>query len=366
MRKWNKLLAMLLAMVMVFGLTATAFAAEGDKSEDPKTEATEPTEGEDKDEATEPAEGEDKDEATEPTEGEDKDEATEPTEGEDKDEAAEPTEGEEDKDEATEPTEGEDDKDEATEPTEPAEPAEPAAVTFSDVAENNWFYEFVMKMAAAEVVNGYTDGTFRPQGAVTWGQALKMALLTAKYEDAKPVEGGSWASGYIALAKAEGIIAEDAEIDHNKNITRVEMCELLAKALKVAASEKESIFSDTDNGYVMALVDLEVISVAETFNPDGELTRAELCKILASVPEKSAEPTEPADPAEPAEDEDKKDEADADKKDEADADKADDADKTDDADKADDADKDADADAKEPVEGDKEPADDANADKDAE
>ena len=344
MRKWNKLLAMLLAMVMVFGLTATAFAAEGDKSEDPKTEATEPTEGEDKDEATEPAEGEDKDEATEPTEGEDKDEAAEPTEGEDKDEAAEPTEGEEDKDEATEPTEGED-KDEATEPTEPAEPAEPAAVTFSDVAENNWFYEFVMKMAAAEVVNGYTDGTFRPQGAVTWGQALKMALLTAKYEDAKPVEGGSWASGYIALAKAEGIIAEDAEIDHNKNITRVEMCELLAKALKVAASEKESIFSDTDNGYVMALVDLEVISVAETFNPDGELTRAELCKILASVPEKSAEP---------AEDEDKKDEADADQKDEADADKADDADKTDDAD------------AKEPVEGDKEPADDADADKDAE
>ena len=328
MRKWNKLLALALAMVMVFGLTATAFAAEGDKSEDPKTEAAEPTEGEDKTDATEPAEGEDKDDAAEPAEGEDKDDATEPTEGED--------------------------KDDATEPTEPAEPAEPAAVTFSDVAENNWFYEFVMKMAAAEVVNGYTDGTFRPQGAVTWGQALKMALLTAKYEDAKPVEGGSWASGYIALAKAEGIIAEDAEIDHNKNITRVEMCELLAKALKVAASEKESIFSDTDNGYVMALVDLEVISVAETFNPDGELTRAELCKILASVPEKSAEPTEPADPAEPAEDEDKKDEADADKKDEADADKADDADKTDDAD------------AKEPVEGDKEPADDADADKDAE
>ena len=152
MRKWNKLLALVLAMVMVFGLTATAFAAEGDKSEDPKTEAAEPTEGEDKTDATEPAEGED--------------------------------------------------KDDATEPTEPAEPAEPAAVTFSDVAENNWFYEFVMKMAAAEVVNGYTDGTFRPQGAVTWGQALKMALLTAKYEDAKPVEGGSWASGYIALAKA--------------------------------------------------------------------------------------------------------------------------------------------------------------------
>ena len=48
MRKWNKLLALVLAMVMVFGLTATAFAAEGDKSEDPKSEAAEPTEGEEK------------------------------------------------------------------------------------------------------------------------------------------------------------------------------------------------------------------------------------------------------------------------------------------------------------------------------
>ena len=28
MRKWNKLLAMVLAMVMVFGLTATAFAED--------------------------------------------------------------------------------------------------------------------------------------------------------------------------------------------------------------------------------------------------------------------------------------------------------------------------------------------------
>ena len=43
MRKLNKLLALVLAMVMVLGLTATAFAVEGgDKTEDPKTESGEP------------------------------------------------------------------------------------------------------------------------------------------------------------------------------------------------------------------------------------------------------------------------------------------------------------------------------------
>ena len=65
MRKWNKLLALVLAMVMVFGLTATAFAAEDEKTDDTKTETTEPVEGEDD---KTPAEGEDD---KTPAEGED-------------------------------------------------------------------------------------------------------------------------------------------------------------------------------------------------------------------------------------------------------------------------------------------------------
>ena len=53
MRKWNKLLALVLAMVMVFGLAATAFAEdEKAPAEDAKTETVDdadkaPVEGED-------------------------------------------------------------------------------------------------------------------------------------------------------------------------------------------------------------------------------------------------------------------------------------------------------------------------------
>ncbi|MDE7218206.1 MAG: hypothetical protein K2O45_01060, partial [Oscillospiraceae bacterium] len=78
MRKWNKLLALVLAMVMVFSLTVTAFAEENKdegtqdpaaadthKPDDGKDEAAKPTKGED---AQDPAEGED---AGEPAEGED-------------------------------------------------------------------------------------------------------------------------------------------------------------------------------------------------------------------------------------------------------------------------------------------------------
>jgi len=190
---------------------------------------------------------------------------------------------------------------EAAEPAEPdAKPDEPAAaVTFSDVTEANWHYAFVTAMVNDGIVTGYPDGTFKPGDSVNWGAALKMVLAYAGYEDAAPVEGGTWASGYIALAKSEGLI--DGDVEQNANITRVEMCQLLAKALKIEASEKESTFPDTDDGYVLALAELGVIggNPDGTFNPNGELTRAQLCKILAEAPEAPAEGEDAAD-TEPA------------------------------------------------------------------
>ena len=185
----------------------------------------------------------------------------------------------------------------------PEEPAEPQAL-FTDVTEANWHYEFVKAMVDAGIVGGYPDGSFKPGDSVTWGAALKMVLAYTNHEDAAPVEGGSWASGYIALAKTEGLIDAEAEIDHNAAITRVEMCQLLAKALKIEASEKESTFPDTNDGYVVALAELGVIggNPDGTFAPDGELTRAALCKILTTAPEAPAaeEPAE-GDDAAPAE-----------------------------------------------------------------
>lgn len=182
-----------------------------------------------------------------------------------------------------------------------------SAAPFKDVPANHTFAAQIAYCAQQGIINGYADGTFKPGDSVNWGAALKMVLAYAGYEDAAPVEGGTWASGYIALAKSEGLI--DGDVEQNANITRVEMCQLLAKALKIEASEKESAFPDTDDGYVLALAELGVIggNPDGTFNPDGELTRAQLCKILAEAPEAPAaeapaESEEPAAAEAPAED----------------------------------------------------------------
>ena len=128
MKKWNKLLALLLAMVMAFGMTVTAFAEE----------AKEPVEGTTTtEEETTPAE-----DTTTPAEGED---AAAPAEGED---AAAPAEGED----AAAPAEGED---------------AAAEAGYTDVTEANWFYEAVTYVTEKGLVDGETETTFAPNASMT-------------------------------------------------------------------------------------------------------------------------------------------------------------------------------------------------------
>ncbi len=160
------------------------------------------------------------------------------------------------------------------------------AFYFTDLEGAHWYDEYVLTMVMAGLISGYNDGSFRPEATATWGQALKLVLMLAGCEEQTPVEDGHWASGYLALAQSEGLVAADAQIDLNAAIDRTAMCHLLAKALGIPAAETESPFNDTDDGYVLALAELGVINGYEnadgtcSFRGDGSLTRAQLCKIL--------------------------------------------------------------------------------------
>lgn len=155
---------------------------------------------------------------------------------------------------------------------------------FSDLSGRHWYDEYVLTMVMAGLFSGYEDATFRPASSVTWGQALKLVLMLAGYEEQAPVDGGGWASGYLALAKELGLLESD--VDLNAAITRQELCRLLAMALELPASENDTPFTDTDDGYVLALTELGIITGytdgdgAQYFNGGGSLTRAELCAIL--------------------------------------------------------------------------------------
>ncbi len=55
------------------------------------------------------------------------------------------------------------------------------------------------------MLGGYEDNTFRPNGEVTYGEALKMIMKAAGYADQAPTDK-HWASGYLARAQADGLL----------------------------------------------------------------------------------------------------------------------------------------------------------------
>lgn len=58
--------------------------------------------------------------------------------------------------------------------------------TFSDVPPTDVFWLFIERVAAHGVVGGYSDGTYRPGNAVTRGQVAKFVSLAAGYSDVIP------------------------------------------------------------------------------------------------------------------------------------------------------------------------------------
>lgn len=83
---------------------------------------------------------------------------------------------------------------------------------FSDVALNTWYLGFVTKAKELGVLDGYADGTFRPNQPVNRSEALKI-LIEAAGIDANGYEATfldtdseAWYVPYIAYAKQKGIV----------------------------------------------------------------------------------------------------------------------------------------------------------------
>ena len=56
------------------------------------------------------------------------------------------------------------------------------------------------------MIDGYSDGTFKPDNQVTYGAALKLIMLAAGYDEQKPVNSNVF-SGYLARAQADGLVS---------------------------------------------------------------------------------------------------------------------------------------------------------------
>ena len=153
-----------------------------------------------------------------------------------------------------------------------------AEIPFVDV-EGHWAYEYIATLYSEGIVNGKTLVTFVPEEQLTWGQALKMLLVSTDTMEAATVTGNGWAQPYIDKAIELGLVESVVYSDY---ISRVEFCALAAELFGLEA-KGSSPFSDTNDASVIALYEAGILDGMGdgTFEPDSTLTRAQIAKIIA-------------------------------------------------------------------------------------
>lgn len=95
---------------------------------------------------------------------------------------------------------------------------------FSDVR-TEWFAPYICYAKSKAILTGYADGTFKPAQSINLAEALKVVLKTYDIEIDQNV-GTQWYEPYTAVAEENGWLSKiDKAVGHN--ITRGEMAELV-------------------------------------------------------------------------------------------------------------------------------------------
>lgn len=109
---------------------------------------------------------------------------------------------------------------------------------FKDVKDGYWSTQYINSLYAAKLVNGYEDGTFKPEGNVTRAEFAKLVVdaygltLTNAATPFTDVKAGNWATPYIQTAYANGLIkgVTASKFDPNAAIKRGDLAILLHRA----------------------------------------------------------------------------------------------------------------------------------------
>ncbi|MFB4160982.1 S-layer homology domain-containing protein [Geomicrobium sp. JSM 1781026] len=155
--------------------------------------------------------------------------------------------------------------------TTPQQVADAQEQRFSDVAPTHHAYETIQRAADRGIVNGYSDGTYRPSEQLIRGQAARMIAnaidLDTPPVTSTPFEDLSAESVYADVAvamHAEGIIIGrhgGTQFDAGTVISREQMASILVRAFDLEPIPgADTNFTDLDDAYEAHLENIEILA----------------------------------------------------------------------------------------------------------
>ncbi len=164
-----------------------------------------------------------------------------------------------------------------------------AAVEFPDI-EDHEYASSIEKLATLEVIQGYPDGTFKPDDRVKRSEFAKMIVIMLGLEETAElfegmatvfpdVPGSHWASGYITVAHSLGIINgyPDGTFKPEKEITYHEALKMILTAMGYLEEGFKTVRWPVT--WVMKAAEVK-IDTGVPYLGDLPITRAQVAKLL--------------------------------------------------------------------------------------
>ena len=116
-----------------------------------------------------------------------------------------------------------------------------ASQLYPDLAPNHWCYKKIMEFVDKGYIDGYEDGTMRPDQTITRAEYVKVVNNFFGFKDGKTdkkfsdISDDAWYAKYVYAAVAQGYISgyEDNTFRPSNPITRQEATVILSRILKI-------------------------------------------------------------------------------------------------------------------------------------
>lgn len=194
----------------------------------------------------------------------------------------------------------EDDKKPTTDKAEETDISD-ANEAFSDLGNVLWAYDSIDALFKQRIISKNEEKLFRPNDSVTRAEFIKMLVCALGIEDKEAkaefsdVSKSAWYYTYVASATEKGLITGDENGSFNPDgkISRQDICVILSRVMDRIGHPDEAydeIFTDNDEisdyakNAVYRLHSVNVISGMGdgTFAPKNDATRAQTAKMLMS------------------------------------------------------------------------------------
>lgn len=165
------------------------------------------------------------------------------------------------------------------------------AASYSDVPATESYATAVSELSALKVINGYDDGTFKPDAKVNRAEVTKMVVAalgqTSAAESSKSgtiftdVAADHWASGFINVGvNSKGFIngMGDGTFNPDGNVTYAQLVKMLVVSLNYGGMAAEQ--GGYPTGYMAVADSIGMTKGVSGINANDELTRAQVAVLI--------------------------------------------------------------------------------------